>query len=106
MNLSGSTGTVAVFGVLSAFLLLSSCGGKNTGSNVEAPGVEKSPKSKVLEVGADLLQDKTPLRKMDMYLDGFHFYNGNMDGQMEAHHYVTQLNEDFHQAIKIGRAHV
>lgn len=99
MKVSGSIGNVAAIGVLSAFLLLSSCGGKNTGSNVEAPGVEKSPKSKVLEVGADLLQDKTPLRKMDMYLDGFHFYNGNMDGQMEAHHYVTQLNEDFHQAI-------
>lgn len=99
MNSLKVTRTLAVSGVLVAFISLSSCGGNNTGSNVEAPGADKSAKSTALEVGADVLQDKTPLRKMDMYLDGFHFYNGNMDGQMEAHHYVTQLNEDFHQAI-------
>jgi len=80
-------------------LNLISCGGENTGSKVEAPGAEKSTKSGVLETGAALLQDKSPLKKVNMYLDGFHFYNGRMEGQMEAHHYVTQLNEDVHQAI-------
>lgn len=75
------------------------CGGKNTSSNVEAPGADKSGKSKTLEAGADLLQDKTPLKKFNAYLDGFHFYNGNMNAQMEAHHYVSQLNEDMYQAI-------
>lgn len=86
--------TVAVFGIL--FI---GCGGGNTQSNVEAPGEEKSTESKVLGVGADVMQDKTPLNKINVYLDGFHFYNGNMEGQMEAHHYVTQINEDVHQAI-------
>ncbi|MBA9079457.1 MULTISPECIES: OBAP family protein [Rufibacter] len=81
------------------FSLLSACGGKNTDSYVEAPGAEKTTKTKVLETGADLLQDKTPLSKVNAYLNGFHFYNGNLQGQMEAHHYVTQLNEDLHQAI-------
>jgi len=80
-------------------LNLISCGGENTGSKVEAPGAEKSTKSSVLETGAALLQDKSPLKKVNMYLDGFHFYNGRMEGQMEAHHYLTQLNEDVHQAI-------
>src|SRR5688572_958496 len=75
------------------------CGGKNTSSNVDAPGADKSGKSKTLEAGADLLQDKTPLKKFNAYLDGFHFYNGNMNAQMEAHHYVSQLNEDMYQAI-------
>lgn len=75
------------------------CGGKNTSSNVDTPGEEKSAKSKALETGADLLQNKSPLRKINAYLDGFHFYNGNIDAQMEAHHYVSQLNEDVHQAI-------
>lgn len=79
--------------------LCASCGGENTGSNVQAPGGEKTTESKALEAGADMLQDKTPLNKIDMYLDGFHFYSGHMEGQMEAHHYVTQLNEDLHQAI-------
>jgi hypothetical protein len=80
-------------------LLLSSCGGKNTDSNVDAPGSGKTAKDKLLETGADLLQDKTPLKYFNTYLDGFHFYNGNVNAQMEAHHYVQQLNEDIHQAI-------
>ena len=76
-----------------------SCGGENSGSNVQAPGAEKTAESKMLETGADLLQDKSPLNKINTYLDGFHFYSGHMAGQMEAHHYVSQLNEDVHQAI-------
>ena len=79
--------------------LLYSCGGKNTDSYVNSPGEEKSTKVKTLEAGADMMQDKTPLKKMNTYLDGFHFYSGNMDGQMEAHHYLTQLNDDLYQAV-------
>jgi hypothetical protein len=79
--------------------LIASCGGENTDSNVETPGREKDAKSEMLETGADILQDKSPLKKINTYLDGFHFYNGNIDAQMEAHHYVSQLNEDVHQAI-------
>jgi hypothetical protein len=40
-----------------------SCGGDNTKSNVQAPGSEKDVKSKTLETGADLLQNKGPLKK-------------------------------------------
>ena len=76
-----------------------SCGGKNSESNVDTPGADKDLKSKTLETGADLLQDKSPLSKINTYLNGFHFYNGNIKAQMEAHHYVSQINEDLHQAI-------
>ncbi|MCE7064948.1 OBAP family protein [Dyadobacter sp. CY326] len=79
--------------------ILSSCGGSNTSSNVAAPGDEKTPKEKTLNAGADVMQDKTPLKGFSAYLDGFHFYNGNINAQMEAHHYVNQLNEDVYQAI-------
>ncbi|WP_345948790.1 OBAP family protein [Mucilaginibacter sp. PAMB04274] len=79
--------------------LLSACGGNNTPSNVGTPGTEKDATSKTLEAGADLIQSKSPLKKFNAYLDGFHFYNGNPKAQMEAHHYVSQLNEDMHQAI-------
>ena len=86
--------------ILNAIVIsAASCGGDNTGSNVVAPGTEKSAKSKTLEAGADLLQDKGPLKKINAYLDGFHFYNGNINAQMEAHHYVSQINEDMYQAI-------
>lgn len=77
----------------------SSCGGNNTKSKVEAPGAAKDAKSKTLEAGAEVLQSKSPIKKFNAYLDGFHFYNGKTGAQMEAHHYVSQLNEDVHQAI-------
>lgn len=80
-------------------LAFAACGGRNTPSNVQAPGEEKTAKDKVLNTGADLLQDATPLKQFSAYLDGFHFYNGNLQAQMEAHHYVSQLNADVYQAI-------
>ncbi|MFD1139802.1 OBAP family protein [Larkinella insperata] len=80
-------------------LLLTGCGGKNTSSNVESPGDEKTAKTEVLETGADVIQNKAPLQAISMYLDGFHFYNGDMKGQMEAHHYCTQVNEDVIQCM-------
>jgi hypothetical protein len=80
-------------------LALFSCGGKNSPSNVETPGDSKTTKDKVLNTGSDLMQDKSPLKSFNTYLDGFHFYNGNIKAQMEAHHYVSQVNEDLYQAI-------
>lgn len=69
-----------------AMIFFSSCGGQNTPSKVEAPGGEKTAKDRVLETGADILQDKSPLSRFNTYLDGFHFYNGNPKAQMEAYH--------------------
>ncbi|QNF31657.1 OBAP family protein [Adhaeribacter swui] len=89
---------LGLIGVVGTCILLS-CGGENTSSYVKSPGAEKSTKTKVLETGADVMQDKTPLKKLNMYLDGFHFYNGNMKGQMEAHHYCTKINEDLTQCV-------
>lgn len=90
-----------VIALLSCFIAAAfiSCGGENTPSNVTPPGDEKNVKDRTLTAGADLLQDKTPLKNFSTYLDGFHFYNGNINAQMEAHHYVQQLNEDLYQAI-------
>ncbi|SFC88009.1 OBAP family protein [Spirosoma endophyticum] len=85
--------------LLLTFLLFQGCGGNNTSSNVQSPGVEKTTKTKALEAGADLLQQKTPLVKLNMYLDGFHFYNGDPTMQMEAHHYCTPINEDLTQCV-------
>src|SRR5687768_14566917 len=80
-------------------LALAACGGENTDSNVQAPGAPQSAKTAALEAGADLMQDKAPLRTLNAYLDGFHFYNGNMQGQMEAHHYCGHLNEETTQCV-------
>ncbi len=85
--------------VIIAFATLISCGQKREPSNVSSPGSEKTGKTKVLETGAAVLQDKTPVNQLEIYLDGFHFANGNMNMQTEAHHYCTKLNEDLTQCV-------
>lgn len=79
--------------------LLAGCGGENTDSNVVAPGAPETAKTQALEAGANLLQDKAPLRVLNAYLNGFHFYSGRPDAQMEAHHYCGHVNEDVIQCV-------
>lgn len=80
-------------------LALSACGGHQTGSDVDAPGREETPVTQALDAGASALQDKPPIEALNAYLDGFHFYNGRMDAQMEAHHYCAVLNEELIQCV-------
>lgn len=87
------------FILLTGILFLLACNRNNSPSNVGEAGSEKTGKDKLLNAGAELLQRKSPVRAISAYLDGFHFYNGNMNAQMEAHHYVTQLSDDLYQAI-------
>ena len=56
-------------------------------------------KTKALDMGAAILQDKPPIEALNAYLDGFHFYSGRMNMQMEAHHYCAILNEDLIQCV-------
>lgn len=79
--------------------LLAGCGGENTGSNVDSPGAPETAKTQALEAGANLLQDKAPLGQLNAYLNGFHFYSGRPDAQMEAHHYCGHVNEDVIQCV-------
>ena len=80
-------------------LAFTACGNRDTASNVHAPGDAASAKTRVLEAGAQLLQDKPPIDSLNAYLDGFHFYSGRMDDQVEAHHYCSILNEDLIQCV-------
>lgn len=80
-------------------MLLSGCGANNTPAQVATPGSPTSAKMKGLEAGASLMQSRPPIDAISAYLDGFHFYNGDKNGQMEAHHYVTVLNDDVMQAV-------
>ncbi|MBY5580875.1 OBAP family protein [Rhizobium leguminosarum] len=63
------------------------------------PGAEKSTKSTMLGIGADLLQNDSPISAINMYLNGFHFYADDMGRQVEAHHYCSHVNEDFFQCV-------
>jgi hypothetical protein len=86
-------------GWLIAVAMLSACGGENTSSTISVPGGDETTKTKALEIGANLLQDKAPLGSLNAYLDGFHFYSGDPQAQMEAHHYCGHLNEDMIQCV-------
>ena len=79
--------------------LLVACGAKNTESNVQPPGADATAKTKMLEAGAAALQNKPPIEAINAYLDGFHFYNGHLKAQMEAHHYCSILNEEVIQCV-------
>ncbi|MBU1358578.1 MAG: OBAP family protein [Gammaproteobacteria bacterium] len=82
-----------------AAALATGCGGSNTASNVESPGGKETAKTQTLEAGAAALQNMSPVEAINAYLDGFHFYSGNMQGQMEAHHYCSILNDELIQCV-------
>jgi hypothetical protein len=75
------------------------CGDSNTGSPVASPGSAPTVETKVLDAGAALVQGKQPLQSLNLYLDGFHFHNGDMQAQMEAHHYCSVVNEEVSQCL-------
>ncbi len=79
--------------------LLTACAGSNTPSNVVAPGAQQTPTTKTLAAGAALMQSRPPIDALNAYLDGFHFYNGHIEVQMEAHHYCSILNEEVIQCV-------
>ncbi|MGP3591651.1 OBAP family protein [Vagococcus sp. WN89Y] len=85
--------------LLVATLSVAGCGANNTPPNAPTAGDKTSTKLRTLDAGAALLQSRPPIDAINTYLDGFHFYSGDKDGQMEAHHYVTVLNDDLMQAV-------
>jgi hypothetical protein len=64
-----------------------------------APGSERTTKTGALETGAAMIQDKAPVDKIAMYLDGFHVAKHDPAMQMAARHYCNQVNEDFAQCV-------
>jgi hypothetical protein len=68
-------------------------------SEAPVPGGPLTAKSRMLDTGADLLQSKKPIDAMSEFLNGFHFYANDMGRQVEANHFCTHLNEDFHQCV-------
>lgn len=88
----------AIFSLILAILLMA-CNETKSPSNVKASGEETTLKTTVLEKGAALLQGKDPLEALNVYMNGFHFPNGELTVQMEAHHYCSVINEEMNQCI-------
>ncbi|RAU44080.1 MULTISPECIES: OBAP family protein [unclassified Pseudomonas] len=81
------------------FASLAACGSHTSPSPVDAPGKPTAPTIQALDTGAHLLQSRPPIDRLNAYLDGFHFYNGHQQAQMEAHHYCSVLNDDVIQCV-------
>ncbi|MGE0226521.1 MAG: OBAP family protein, partial [Acetobacteraceae bacterium] len=79
--------------------MLSSGGNPGSAPRQATPGHPMSMKDHVLHTGAHVMQDKAPVDAMSVYLNGFHFYADDMGRQVEAHHFCTHLNHDFHQCV-------
>jgi hypothetical protein len=87
--------------VIAFSVLAAGCGGENTdqqGSSA-APGAQRSTETAALETGANVMQDKSPVSQISMYLVGFHPAKADPALQMESHHYCDQVNEDFAQCV-------
>lgn len=85
--------------IAAAGALLAGCGGDNTPSQVESPGAAPSARTRALAAGSAILQDQTPVQALDVYLDGFHFANHDLQAQTEAHHYCSVVDEDVRQCV-------
>lgn len=66
---------------------------------VEPAGERKLIRQAILETGASVLQDFTPVEQFDIYVVGFHPSKDDPSMQMEAHHYCRQVNKDLLQCV-------
>ncbi|CAI7620079.1 unnamed protein product [Penicillium bialowiezense] len=68
-------------------------------SHKDIPGDPRTVKSQVLETGASMIQDFTPVKQICAHLNAFHVYASDPTRCVEANHYCTHLTEDVRQCL-------
>ncbi|XP_077251071.1 oil body-associated protein 2B-like [Tasmannia lanceolata] len=61
------------------------------------PGEPLKMESKVLDKGAQILQSLKPMKQIHQHVCTFAMYSHDMNRQIETHHYITRVNQDFLQ---------
>ena len=61
------------------------------------PGEPISLKEKVVEKGAEMMQSLKPVKQFNQHACTFAIYSHDMHRQMETHHFIHRLNQDFCQ---------
>ncbi|XP_051133770.1 oil body-associated protein 2C-like [Andrographis paniculata] len=61
------------------------------------PGKAMSAEQHMLDKGAQMLQALKPVKQMKQHVCTFAIYSDDMTRQIETHHYVTRVNQDFLQ---------
>jgi hypothetical protein len=69
------------------------------GYDEEVPGEKTSLKTSMLCSGSAMLEKFDPIRQICDHVVGFHFYSGDLNRQVIAHHYCSVINEDFRQCV-------
>lgn len=63
----------------------------------DVPGKPLSLGSQLLDKGSQMLQTMAPMKQFSQHVCTFAVYSHDMSRQIETHHYVSRLNEDFLQ---------
>lgn len=91
-----TTSIVIVLGMLA----LASCGKPDSPGSAEIhSGEQKKADTKVLEKGAEAMQELSAVRSLDHYLDGFHVMKDEPGMAMEAHHFCKSVSEELTQCV-------
>ncbi|KAI9738002.1 MAG: hypothetical protein M1834_009372 [Cirrosporium novae-zelandiae] len=65
----------------------------------KAAGTSHTAKSTILDTGASMVQDFSPVNQVCAFLNAFHVYARDPDVVVEANHYCSHLNEDVRQCL-------
>ncbi|ONM38120.1 Oil body-associated protein 2A [Zea mays] len=71
--------------------------GGGGGSSTAPPGQPTTVASKVLDMGAAAMQSLRPVKQAKQHMCTFALYAHDPKRQVETHHYVSRLNQDFLQ---------
>lgn len=75
------------------------CPGVMPVNDSPTPGKPMTIGSQMLDKGAQMMQSMRPLKQMQQHVCTFALYSHDMHRQIETHHYVTRLNQDFLQCV-------
>lgn len=85
------------------------------GEDGAPPGRPMTVGQRILDHGAVMMQSLKPIKQMHQHVCTFALYTHDMSRQIETHHYITRLNQDFLQCAVydsddsfgrlIGKAH-
>lgn len=63
----------------------------------QTPGKPMTIGQHMLDKGAAMMQSLIPIKQMNQHVCTFAIYAQDMNRQIETHHYVSRLNQDFLQ---------
>ncbi|KAJ8422629.1 hypothetical protein Cgig2_001138 [Carnegiea gigantea] len=63
----------------------------------ETPGEPMSLKEKMIDEGAEIMQPLKPVKQLSQHVCTFAIYSHDMHRQIETHHFIHRLNQDFCQ---------